>query len=163
LQQRATEVDDNAYRLLLERQAQGYPGGDELVKRAVRPRRAQRDRRIEAPRRFETPPGGHAPVDWGSTWVERGGKRQQGHVFVMVLGYSRALDTEFTGAETLPMLLSCQAPAFDWCGGVPAEILYANPKTVVLHHDVAGRHITWNPQVWDFAQYAGFRPRACQP
>jgi hypothetical protein len=37
---RVTEVDAKAYRLFQARKAQGYTGGDELVKLAGRPRRA---------------------------------------------------------------------------------------------------------------------------
>src|SRR4051812_22523505 len=40
IHRRAAEVDDNAYRIFHELQAQGYPGGYEMVKLAVRPLRA---------------------------------------------------------------------------------------------------------------------------
>jgi transposase len=63
LQQRAYEVDYNAYGLFLELRAQDYPGGYELVKRAVRPLQAERDRLLAAIVRFETPPGRPAQLD----------------------------------------------------------------------------------------------------
>ena len=50
------------------------------------------------------------------------------HVFVMILGYSRALYTEFTAAERLPILLSCHEHAFDWFGGVPRGSSMLIPK-----------------------------------
>jgi transposase len=163
IQRRVVEVDYNAYRIFQELQRQGYPGGYEMVKRAVRPLRNERNRAREATVRFETPPGHQAQVDWGSGWVWMAGERQHVHVFVMILGYSRALYTEFTAAERLPILLSCHEHAFDWFGGVPHEILYDNPKTIVLGRELTGRQITWNPQFWDFTQYYGFHPRLCWP
>ena len=47
-QRRAAEVDDHAYRLFQELQAQNSPGGDEMVQWAVRPLRAERDQLAEA-------------------------------------------------------------------------------------------------------------------
>lgn len=163
LQQRAPEVDYNAYRLFLELQRQGYPGGYELVKRAVRPLRGERERVAAATLRFETAPGRQAQVDWGSAWVQIGEQRVRVHVFVMVLGYSRRLYAEFTHDETVSSLLMCHQHAFDWFGGLPEELLYDNPKTVVLKRDWEGRVIEWNPQFWDFARYYGFTPRLCRP
>jgi transposase len=152
IQRRVMEVDYNADRIFQELQVQGYPGGYEMVKRAVRPWRTERDRAREATIRFETPPGHHAHVVWGSGWAWMAGERRRVPVLVMVLGYSRALDTEFTAAERLPTLLSCHEHAFDWCGGVPHEILYDHPTTIVLGRELTGRQITWNPPFWDFTQ-----------
>jgi transposase len=152
IQRRVMEVDYNADRIFQELQVQGYPGGYEMVKRAVRPWRTERDRAREATIRFETPPGHHAHVAWGSGWAWMAGERRRVPVLVMVLGYSRALDTEFTAAERLPTLLSCHEHAFDWCGGVPHAILYDHPNTIVLGRELTGRQITWNPPVWDFTQ-----------
>jgi hypothetical protein len=81
----------------------------------------------------------------------------------MVLGYSRRLYVECTRDQTLGRLLACHQHAFDWFGGLTEEILYDNPKTVVLKRDWAGRVIEWHPQFWDFAQYYGFTPRLCRP
>jgi hypothetical protein len=52
-----TEVDYHASRLCQELKGQGYAGGDEMVKVAVRPLRAERDRLAQATLRFETAPG----------------------------------------------------------------------------------------------------------
>jgi Mu transposase-like protein/integrase-like protein len=81
----------------------------------------------------------------------------------MVLGYSRRLYVEFTHDQRLATLLACHQHAFDWFGGLTEEILYDNPKTVVLKRDWDGRGITWHPQFWEFAQYYGFTPRLCRP
>lgn len=163
IQRRVTEVDYNAYRIFHELQAQGYPGGYEMVKLAVRPLRAERDQLAEATLRFETAPGRQAQVDWGSTWTHIGAQRVCIQLFVMVLGYSRRLYVELTRDQTLGSLLACHQHAFDWFGGLTEEILYDNPKTVVLKRDWDGRVIEWHPQLWDFAQYYGFTPRLCRP
>jgi transposase len=163
LRHRALEVDYNARRLFEELRARGYQGGYDLVKLFLRPLRAERDRLVEATLRFETAPGHQAQVDWGTTWAQLGETRIPVHLFVMVLGYSRRLYAEFTPEETLASLIQCHEHAFEWFGGLTEEILYDNPKTVVLKRDWAGRVIEWNPQFWDFARYYGFTPRLCRP
>jgi transposase len=163
IQRRVTAVDYNAHRIFQELQALGYPGGYEMVKLAVRPLRTERDRLLEATLRFETAPGRQAQVDWGTTWAEVGEQRIRVQLFVMVLGYSRRLYVECTQDQTLASLLACHQHAFDWFGGITEEILYDNPKTVVLKRDWEGRVIAWHPQFWDFAQYYGFTPRLCRP
>jgi transposase len=163
IQRRVIEVDYNAYRIFQELQAQGYAGGYEMVKLAVRPHRAKREQLAEATVRFETAPGRQAQVDWGSSWAHIGTQRVRVQLFVMVLGYSRRLYVEVTRDQTLSSLLACHQHAFDWFGGLTEEILYDNPKTVVLKRDWDGRVIAWHPQFWDFAQYYGFTPRLCRP
>ena len=163
IRQRAGEVDYNAYRIFHELQERGYPGGYEMVKLAVRPLRAERDRLAEATLRFETAPGRQAQVDWGTTWAAIGEQSVRVQVFVMVLGYSRRLYVEFTRDQQLATLMACHQHAFDWFGGLTEELLYDNPKTVVLKRDREGRVIAWNPQFWDFARYYGFTPRLCRP
>ena len=96
IRQRAGEVDYHASRIFHELQARGSLGGYAMVKLAVRPLRAEQDRLAEATLRFATAPGRQAQVDWGTTWAEMGGQPTRVQVFVMVLGYSRRLDVEFT-------------------------------------------------------------------
>jgi transposase len=163
IHRRAAEVDYNAYRIFHELQGLGYAGGYEMVKLVVRPLRAERDRLAEATLRFETAPGRQAQVDWGTTWAQMSKQHVRVQVFVMVLGYSRRLYVEFTRDQQLATLTACHQHAFDWFGGLTEELLYDNPKTVVLKRDQEGRVIAWNPQFWDFARYYGFTPRLCRP
>src|SRR2546428_1114752 len=118
IHRRVVEVDDNADRIFQELPRQGSPGGDELVKRAVRPWRTERNRAREATVRCETPPGHHAPVDWGREWVWRAGERQHVHVCVRILGYWRALSTECTAAARVSTPLGRHKQALDLWGGV---------------------------------------------
>lgn len=161
IQERAPEVDFNASRIFEEIKAKGYTGGYTTVKTTIRPLRETIQRLERATIRFETPPGRQAQMDWGTVGVNIGGELKRLHVFVMVLGYSRALYVEFTDNEKLSTLIACHKNAFDWFGGLPEEILYDNPRTIVLKRE-AGNPV-FNPQFEDFARYYGFQPRLCQP
>jgi transposase len=146
------------YEELLEKQ---YRGGYDTVKLFVRPLREEATR--EATVRFETPPGKQSQVDWGECWTLLGEKRMKVHLFVMTLGYSRRMFSRATLDERLPTLLRCHEEAFDYFGGFTHEIVYDNPKTVILSRDFAGRQIKWNPIFWDFAGYYGFKTWAHRP
>lgn len=159
---RAPAVGYNAWRLYLELQARGYLGKYEVVKRAVRPLRTAWQQAAVATVRFETAPGVQWQADWSSAWADLAAGRRRLSLFTMVSGYSRRLYAELTEDQTLPTLLACHEHAFDWFEGLPAEILYDNPKTIVLARDAAGTHIDWNPRFWDFARYYGLRPRLCR-
>lgn len=162
LTERAPLIGYNAWRLYLELQARGYSGKYEVVKRAVRPLRAAVQQAAVATVRFETPPGVQWQADWSTVRVMLGPALRRVSVFTMVSGYSRRLYAELTEDQTLPTLLACHEHAFDWFEGLPAEILYDNPKTIVLARDAAGTHIDWNPRFWDFARYYGLRSRLCR-
>lgn len=161
LLERVPQLDFNATTLYRELKKQGYLGSYTLVKRAVRPLR-ETYRQIEAATsRFETPPGLQAQVDWGSKQAMVGGCLIRIHIFVMVLGFSRAIYVEFTLDEQLPTLIACHERAFAWFGGIPEEILYDNPRTIVLDRATASARI--NPKFEDFCRYYGYTPRLCRP
>ena len=136
-------------------------GGYSTVKAVIRPLREILHQLEIATIRYETPPGRQAQMDWGIVSVNINDECKRLHVFVMVLGYSRALYVEFTEDEKLTSLINCHKNAFDWFGGLPEEILYDNPKTIVLRRE-SGNPV-FNPQFEDFARYYGFQPRLCQP
>jgi hypothetical protein len=79
----------------------------------------------------------------------------------MVLGFSRYQYIEFTVSRDLLNFLSCHVHAFEYFGGVPAEVLYDNLKTAILSH-VDGV-VEYQSEFKDFADYYGFIPRACRP
>lgn len=157
---RLTEFPElSAAALLDEIRAQGYAGGISILKDFTRP---YRRRRREPVVRFETPPGRQAQVDWAELGRhELDGQMVALHLFVMVLGFSRALYAEAVTAEDLPTFLACHARAFAFFGGMPAEILYDNAKVVVLERTSAGPR--YNPGLLDFAGRYGFAPRLCRP
>lgn len=159
--ERAPQLDFNATSLFRELKKLGYTGGYTLVKEAVRPLRETHRQLEAATARFETPPGLQAQVDWGSKKIMLGGYLTRVHIFVMVLGFSRAIYVEFTLDEKLPTLIACHEHAFAWFGGIPEEILYDNPRTVVLDRATANARI--NPKFEDFCRYYGYTPRLCRP
>lgn len=161
IQERSPQVDFNAYRIFGELKAKGYAGGYSLVKVAVRPLRESAIRAAAITMRFETPPGRQAQMDWGTITAIINGSPMKIHVFVLVLGYSRAMYVEFTDNERLPALIACHEHGFSWFGGVTEEILYDNPKTIVAKRE--NGCIVFNPRFEDFARYYGFRVRPCQP
>jgi hypothetical protein len=75
----------------------------------------------------------------------------------MVLGFSRAEFVDFTTSMDMAAFFECHLLAFDYFGGVPAEMLYDNMKQVV---SAPGK---WNPQFLDFMQYYVITPRTCRP
>jgi len=144
---------------LLERiRHQGYTGCYELVKQYASGIKGQQQRLAYI--RFETEPGLQAQVDWGDFQVqELDGRITTVYIFVMVLGFSRAMYVEFVSQCTLEQFLDCHIRAFTYLGGVPAEILYDNMKHVVVGR-TDGKPV-FNSEFLHFAHHYGFQPKAC--
>ena len=157
--QRFNEVEGNARLLYQEMKERGYTGGYDTVKILVRPLRKHLQQKATV--RYETPPGQQAQMDWGSKSFLIGGKLQRVHIFVMTLGYSRSLYAEFTTNEKMETLINCHENAFSWYNGVPEEILYDNPKTIVV--DRSSGNARLNPTFEDFSRYCGYTARLCRP
>lgn len=153
------EVEGNATLLYQELRTLGYAGGYTAVKEFTRPLRERLEQRASV--RFETPPGQQAQVDWGSKTVLIGDRLARVHIFVMTMGYSRASYAELTTDEKIETLARCHEHAFEWFGGVPEEILYDNPKTIVLERN--GDNARINPKFEDFSRYYGYTARLCKP
>jgi transposase len=113
--------------------------------------------------RFETAPGHQMQIDFGDTRVWIGGERVRGHLFVATLGYSRRLHIRASLRERQADWFEGMEGAFLRFGGVPAEVLFDNPKALVEHHDAATREVRFNGRLHAFARYWGFTPRACAP
>lgn len=144
--------------LLREIAARGYDGGVTRLKQFVRglvPATAP-----EPIVRFETAPGRQMQADWAT--VGRGPDKLK--VFIATLGWSRAAYVEFCDDERVETLISAHENAFAALGGVPAEVLYDNMKTVVLERNTYGRGVhRFHPGFLDYAKHAGVLPRLCQP
>ena len=143
--------------LLRELRERGYAGGLTQLKAFLAP---HKQRPTEPLVRYETAPGRQLQADF--TTIRRG--RQRLLAFVATLGYSRATFVRFTAGEDFATLRAGLWEAFAYFGGVPAEVLFDNAKTVVLERDVygPGRH-RWHPGMLRFAEDMGFTPRLCQP
>lgn len=162
LERRMGEVNYLASVLYQELKEHGYAGSYKMVQCFVRPFRQAQQRAMEATMRFETGPGQQAQVDWGTRRVTLAGVEVRIQLFAMVLGFSRRLFVRAALNQTVPTLLRCHEAAFAHFGGLTDTSLYDNAKTVVLHRDPEGRHITWHPLFKDFADYWGFTPRLCR-
>ena len=138
----------------------GYAGSYETVKKFIRPIKEQQARIAYA--RFETMPGLQGQVDWAEFQIaEANGKSSMVYLFILVLGYCRAIYAEFVRRCTLESFLDAHIRAFHYLGGVPAELLYDNMKHVVIRHLVGKVH--FNAELLHFAHHYGFAPKACPP
>ncbi|RLE09785.1 IS21 family transposase [Candidatus Aerophobetes bacterium] len=150
----------NGQKLFDEIKRQGYTGGITILRDWMKPFRDEEKQVAEL--RFETEPGRQAQADWASfgqifhqgTWHPLSG-------FIMKLGYSRCHFLTFTISQDLEHLLESHVKAFEFFGGVPEEILYDNPKTVVIWRK--GKEIKFHPRFIEFCAHYGFIPKPCWP
>lgn len=133
----------------------GYAGCYEMVKRKVRSLKSERTR--VAYLRFETEPGLQAQVDWGEFfWDRPDGTSSRFYLFAMILGYSRKLYCELVDKCDLTTFLDCHIRAFEFFGGVPAEILYDRMRNVFLRKFL-GKDI-FNRSLMSLAVHYAFKP-----
>jgi transposase len=138
----------------------GYPGGYDTVRHYVQGIKKQQSRLAYI--RFETEPGRQAQMDWGDFQVnEPDGQTSTVFLFVLLLGYSRAMYAEFVRRCTLEVFLDSHIHAFQYLGGVPGEILYDNMKNVVAKR--SGRGAEFNGEFLHFAHHYQFQPVVCPP
>ena len=113
--------------------------------------------------RFETPPGRQLQIDFGATTVTIGGEPVRVPLFVATLGYSRRPYVQAFRHERQSARMDGMEGTFRRFGGVPQEVLLDNARALVDHHDAATREVRFNERLHAFADYWGFRPRACAP
>ncbi len=156
--ERAGKVQLHATVLLRELREQGYDGGITQLKEYLRMIRPAPE--PEQVVRFETAPGKQLQIDFV---VFRRGPLPL-RAFTAELGYSRYSNVEFTDNERTETLASCLERALQFFGGVPEEILYDNPKTVVIERDAygLGKH-RYNPYLLDVAKHYGIALKLCAP
>jgi transposase len=149
-----------AQRIFEELQARGYSGGYTVVKDFIVIHRRRPAAIAEA--RFYVKPGQQLQVDWaemGATRID--GIERKVYAFVGVLAWSRAMFVRFTTDMTMLTWLDCHLRAFQYFGGVTAEVLIDNLKTGVESR--AGGTVKWHPKYQEFAVGMGFRPIAHFP
>lgn len=147
-----------ATRLLEEIRAAGYAGGYTQLKEYVRHARPAPP--PDPVVRFETPPGHQAQVDFAEFHLPWG-KR---YALLVVLGYSRLLWLQFCSHQTMAVLMRGLEDAFAFFGGVPAELLFDQMKSVIIDDErPSGGRLLENAEFVRFAAHCGFRIRACRP
>lgn len=159
---RAPEVGFNAKVLFRELQAQGYQGSYAPLARRVQPLRDAAKASAEPTLRFETDPGKQAQVDWGSKGLFLGELSVRVHLFVMVLGFSRRLFARAYRDERLDSLLDAHARAFEHFGGRTEQILYDNPRTIVLTKNDETGEVVWNQTFRDRMDFYGVEIKLCR-
>lgn len=138
----------------------GYAGSYDTVRHFVRRVKARKAR--QAYIRFETEPGRQAQMDWADFKIlDPDGSSRFVYLFILILGYSRALFAWFVERCTLESFMDGHIKAFAFFGGVPKEILYDNMKHVVISR--RGTRVNFNHEFVHFAAHYGFTPIACQP
>jgi hypothetical protein len=80
----------------------------------------------------------------------------------MVLGYSRRIFARAYFSEGLDALLDAHDLAFRHFGGRTRELLYDNPRTIVLSKDEATGHVSWNATFKDRLDFYGAQIRLCR-
>lgn len=133
------------------------------VERTTAPLRQGLRAEARACLRFETPPGRQLQIDFGATTVPIAGAAVRVHLFVATLGYSRRPYVRAFRHERQSAWFDGMEGAFRHFGGVPREVLLDNARSLVDHHDAVTREVRFNERFHAFADYWGFRPRACAP
>jgi transposase len=148
----------SAKRLFDEIRAAGYTGGYTQLKEHVR-----RVRPAPPPEplvRFETAPGYQAQVDFASFTLPWGRR----YALLVVLGYSRLLWLHFYPRQTMHTLFRGLEAAFQFFGGVPAELLFDQMSAVITEdRRNDGGTLVENAEFLRFAHHHGFKVRACRP
>jgi transposase len=149
----------NAVVIFREIQTRGYTGRLSILRDYLRPKRALRPSRATV--RFETVPGRQLQGDWGQIETVIAGVATTVHFVVHTLGYSRRFHFWPTDREDAEHTYEGLIRAFEWLGGVTAEVLVDNQKAAVLEHRPDG--VRFNARFLDVAGHYGFTPRACRP
>lgn len=136
----------------------GYMGSQSLLWQYLNHYRGQQEAIPVV--RYETSPGKQMQVDWGTM---RGGKNPL-HVFIGILGFSRAMFVVFTDNMRYETLEYCHQVTFEYFQGIPNDIWYDNMKTVVIERDAygEGKHRLHQP-FYQFAKHMGFNAKLCKP
>jgi transposase len=156
----------SAHRLMRVVRAAGYEGSERSLRRAVSDEKRAFRARMAVEGRVYRPwvsaPGDWLLCDWGSagTVPTAAGPRPLSF-FSSVLGYSRHRQLTFCCSERFPALAMGLASNLEQIGGVPAQALFDNPKTITSSH-VAGVAVL-NPELVRLAAHYRFRPHTAIP
>ena len=159
----ATQGKIKSKPLLRVLRAAGYTASLRVVQRAlfeVRQEWSREHRRIYRP--WVSAPGEFLIVDWGDVGnVGTAAGQRKLLCFCAVLGWSRWKYVRFFTAQRFSLLAQGLSGCFETLGGVPANVLFDNPKTVTVGF-VAGAAVL-NPQLVRLASHYRFNPATAAP
>jgi transposase len=150
----------NAVVILREIQAEGYDGGDTMLRTYIAPKRPLRAGRQTV--RFETKPGQQLQSDWGEYTTVIAGRESKVSFIVNELGYSRRFHFWCTDSQDAEHTYEGIIRSLEYLGGTTEEVLVDNQKSAVLEHPVRGV-VRFNERFLDLSNHYGFTPRACRP
>ena len=107
-------------------------------------------------------PGEVCQFDWSQEVVDLGGLEQIVKVAHFRLCYSRKIFVVAYLREAQEMLMDAHNKAFAFFGGVPLQMVYDNPKTIV-DTVLTGKERKFNRRFMVLANHYLFEPVACTP
>jgi transposase len=106
----------------------GFTGGESTVRHFVR-KLKEPNKEVYIPLTADW--GEQAQVDWGEAVVRIGGEERKVFLFCLRMRASRVPFVMAFPTEKLEAFLAGHKAAFEWLGGVPAHLVFDNPKTAV--------------------------------
>ncbi len=124
------------------------------------------NKRIPSPKgtvRYETPPGKQAQLNWKENilFETKDGEQVEINVAALILFNSRVRAFHLSLSKSQSTLFSFLTEAFEAFGGVPAEILSDNMKTVMDKARTEHSPGKVNTKFEQFAKDFGFKVRDC--
>jgi transposase len=154
------EPDLPTIEILHRLRVRGYEGGKSAVYERVNTLRGPAPSRVMV--RFEGLPAEFAQFDFGQVRVGYlGGESETLHFAAYRLKYSRWVHVEVVPNEQIEPLCRSLVRGFEASGGVPLQVVFDNPKTVVIHPKRTP--IVWNPTMAQLAIDFGFGIELCEP
>lgn len=126
----------------------------------------EEDKRIPSPKgtaRFETPIGKQAQLDWKESipFETKDGQNVEINVAVLILSHSRFRTFLMSISKSQNVLFSFLTETFEALGGVPAEIITDNMKTIMDEARTEHSPGRLNAKFAQFAKDFGFEVKPC--
>lgn len=146
-------------------QKEGYQGAVDSVWRFIRRWKSERNANPPAKQAFvplSFSPGEVCQFDWSEETVELNKTVQSIKVAHFRMAYSRKPFVVAYPNEQLEMVLDAHIRAFQFYGGVPDQMIYDNPKTMI-DKVLPGKERKFNRRFMALVNHYLFKPVACTP
>lgn len=138
----------------------GYGGSERVVRRRLAELRPPS---VRPAQRTGYAPGQVAQFDWAEmpSRPRLLGRERRVYALVVSLPHSGAQTARFSFEMTVEAFLEGHVAAFEYLGGVPAECVYDNLRSVVARRD--GEQVRWAPRFLHLRGHYAFAAHACTP